>query len=151
MAPGGKVQVQPSKFTFSTFSLGRPYFVTASRSLRLKNKVAADETATLLVKSTRYLPAGQEKTGFDCHLCTRYVLRYLHSPFEADERSFNLYRFQLELPCVPSRHDVQIEKRRAPSARLQVTSVWAYECSPAKCIVAPGPGILPVWADSSRH
>ena len=104
-----------------------------------------------MVKSTRYLPAGQEKTGFDCHLCTRYVLRYLHSPFEAYERSFNLYRFQLELPCVPSRHDVQIEKRRAPSARLQVTSVWAYECSPAKCIVAPGPGILPVWADSSRH
>ena len=57
-------------------------------------------------------------------------------------------QFQLKLPYVSSKRYIQLEPLRAPSARLQVTSAWAYEYRPARSIVAPGPGILPVWVNS---
>jgi len=61
--------------------------------LRLEvEKAAAVETAEMFESKS------WKKGGAECISYTCYVLGYLHSPFEAFERSFNLYRFQLKLP-----------------------------------------------------
>ena len=78
-----------------SFGFGRMAGVTARSSLETEKgsyRIAADWECYSSILKLNW------KTGFECMLCTRHVSGYLHSPFEAFERSFNLYSSSSSYP-----------------------------------------------------